>query len=131
MYAENISQNCSVKPTTYAITNGSKIGGLASRVLKMDPVSAAALYLSNAQHVYAPSPWNNYKKGIKNLTQILQNSSVRMQKDDEFNIVSSVGYAYFKMKDYLQAAAWFSRALTVYPGNAFVKDMLIQAQKGN
>jgi tetratricopeptide (TPR) repeat protein len=130
MYAENISQNCSVKPTSYAITNGSKINGLASRVLKMDPASGAALYLSNAQHVYAPSPFNNYKKGIKNLSEILADSSVRMQKDDEFNIISSIGYAYYQIKNYVEAASWFTRALAVYPGNEFVAGMLKKAEEG-
>jgi tetratricopeptide (TPR) repeat protein len=130
MYAENISQNCSVKPTSYAITNGSKISGLASRVLKMDPANGAALYLSNAQHVYAPAPFNNYKKGIKNLSEILADSSVRMQKDDEFNIISSIGYAYYQLKNYGEAAAWFTRALEIYPGNEFVAGMLKKAQSG-
>jgi tetratricopeptide (TPR) repeat protein len=124
MYAENVSQNCAVKPVSYALANGTKIAGFAARVLKADPANGAALHVTYAQDVYAPAPFHNYKRGIKNMTQVLEDKSVRMQKDDEFNVISAIGYAHFQLKNYGEAAVWLSRALAIYPGNQFVGRLL-------
>ncbi|MDR1786313.1 MAG: tetratricopeptide repeat protein [Spirochaetaceae bacterium] len=128
MYAENVSQNCIVKPTSYAIFYGSKISGIARQVIKAAPETGAAYVLLYAQHVYAPPPFHNYKLGIKNFKGLLEDTSVRLQRDDEFNIVSAIGYGYFQLKDYPEAASWFTRALEIYPANEFVLDLLRRAK---
>lgn len=124
MRGENISQNCSVKPVSYALTHGTKVGGLAKKVLKLDENYGAAMYLQSAQNIYAPSPFHNHKKGIKQMQEILNDSSVRLGKDDIFNLTSAIGYGFMQRKEVDSAREWFQKALEVYPGNKYVQSLL-------
>ena len=124
MRGENISQNCSVKPVSYALSHGTKIAGLAKKVLKLDENYGAAMYLQTAQHIYAPSPFHNHKKGIREMQEILEDSSVRLEKDDMFNLISAIGYGYLQREEIDEARAWLLKALDVYPGNKYVQSLL-------
>lgn len=124
MRGENISQNCSVKPVAYALSHGTKVGGLAKKTLKLDKNYGAAMYLQTAQHIYAPSPFHNHKKGIKEMQEILDDPSVRLEKDDIFNLTSAIGYGYMQRKEPDEARKWLQRALEVYPGNKYVQSLL-------
>ena len=124
MRGENISQNCSVKPVSYALSHGTKVGGLAKKVLKLDENYGAALYLQTAQHIYAPSPFHNHKKGIREMQEILGDSSVRLEKDDIFNLSSAIGYGYMQREEKDEARKWLQKALEVYPGNKYVQSLL-------
>lgn len=124
MRGENISQNCSVKPVSYALSHGTKVGGLAKKVLKADKNYGAAMYLQTARYIYAPSPFHNHKKGIKEMQEILNNSSVRLEKDDIFNLTSAIGYGYIQRKQTDEARRWLEKALEVYPGNKYVQSLL-------
>ena len=124
MYGENVSQNCSVKPVSYAITMGTKVGGFASDVLKLDPDNGAALYMKNAQYIYAPSPFHNYGKGIKKMKELFDDPNIDFEKDDLFNVTSAIGYGYMGKKEYDDARGWFNKALEYYPNNAFVNGLL-------
>lgn len=124
MRGENISQNCSVKPVSYALSHGTKIAGLAKKVLKLDEDYGAAMYLQTAQHIYAPSPFHNHKKGIREMQEILEDSSVRLEKDDRFNLISAIGYGYLQREEIDEARTWLLKALEVYPGNKYVQSLL-------
>lgn len=124
MRGENISQNCSVKPVSYALSHGTKIAGLAKKVLKLDEKYGAAMYLQTAQHIYAPSPFHNHKKGIREMQEILEDSSVRLEKDDMFNLISAIGYGYLQQEKINEARTWLLKALEVYPGNKYVQSLL-------
>lgn len=124
MRGENISQNCSVKPVSYALSHGTKVGGLAKKTLKLDKTYGAAMYLQTAQHIYAPSPFHNHKKGIREMQEILEDSSVRLERDDEFNLTSAIGYGYLQRKEPDEARKWLERALEIYPGNKYVQSLL-------
>ena len=124
MRGENISQNCSVKPVSYALSHGTKIAGLAKKVLKLDEKYGAAMYLQTAQHIYAPSPFHNHKKGIREMQEILEDSSVRLEKDDMFNLISAIGYGYLQQEKIDEARTWLLKALDVYPGNKYVQSLL-------
>ena len=124
MRGENISQNCSVKPVSYALSHGTKIAGLAKKVLKLDEKYGAAMYLQTAQHIYAPSPFHNHKKGIREMQEILEDSSVRLEKDDMFNLISAIGYGYLQQEKIDEARTWLLKALEVYPGNKYVQSLL-------
>lgn len=124
MRGENISQNCSVKPVSYALSYGTKVGGLAKKVLKLDENYGAAMYLQTAQYIYAPSPFHNHKKGIKEMQEILNNSAARLEKDDIFNLTSAIGYGYLQREEKAEAKKWFLKALEVYPGNKYVQSLL-------
>ena len=124
MYAENISQNCLLQPMTYVIKYGSKIKGLAKEALQKEPSSGAALFLMNAQLIYAPAPFSNYKKGIKELEKILTLENIWLEKDDLFNIFSTLGLGYLELKDKENALAYFNYALELYPGNIHIRKIV-------
>jgi tetratricopeptide (TPR) repeat protein len=122
MLAENISQACAVKPVSYAMTNGLKVEQYAKNALKLDARNGAAQYMLAARWVYAPPPFNNFRKGIQMMEEILVNGD--LQKDDLFNVYSAIGYAYFQQKKYMEAKPWFLKSLEVYPPNKFARSLL-------
>ncbi|MDR2028727.1 MAG: tetratricopeptide repeat protein [Treponema sp.] len=122
MLAENISQSCAVRPVSYAMANGLKVERYAKNALELEARNAAAQYMLAARWVYAPSPFNNYKKGIQMMGDILNNGD--LQRDDLFNVYSAIGYAYFQQKKHTEARPWFLKSLEVYPTNKHVRDLL-------
>jgi tetratricopeptide (TPR) repeat protein len=122
MLAENISQSCTVRPVSYAMTNGLKVEKYAKNALEIDSRNAAAQYLIAARWVFAPSPFHNYKRGIEMLNAIPNESN--MDKDDIFNVYSSLGYAYLQQKNSLQARTWLLRSVEIYPTNKYVQSLL-------
>jgi len=122
MMAENISQSCTVRPTSYAMTNGLKVEKYSKNALEINKRNAAAQYLIAARWVYAPSPFHNYNRGIQMLTDIQNNSD--MEKDDRFNVYLSLGYVYMQQKNNTQARIWFNRASEVYPTNKYVQSLI-------
>ncbi|MDR2900600.1 MAG: tetratricopeptide repeat protein [Treponema sp.] len=124
MLAENISQNCAVKSTAYAIANGLKVQTYSENALKLNPNNAACQYMVAARWVFAPAPFHNYKRGIQMMEDIINNNNDGMQKDDRFNVHSAIGYAYFQQKKYKEAKPWLEKSLDVYPTNKFVRSML-------
>jgi len=121
MLAENISQSCVVRPASYAIANGLKVEKYAKNALAIDSKNAAAQFLIAARWVYAPSPFNNYNKGIEMLNAIP--NSGNMEKDDMFNVYSSLCYAYIQRKNSAQARQWYSKANEIYPTNKYLKTL--------
>jgi tetratricopeptide (TPR) repeat protein len=124
MLAENISQSCAVKPVSYAMANGLKVERYAKNALELDAFNGAAQYMLAARYVYAPPPFNNFKRGIQMMEDILAQNRGGLQKDDLFNVYSAVGYAYFQQKKYDGANPWLEKALTVFPTNKFAGAML-------
>jgi len=122
MLAENISQSCVVRTTSYAIANGLKVEKYSKNALEIDSRNAAAQFMIAARWVYAPSPFHNHNRGIEMLTAIPNGSN--MEKDDMFNVYSSIGYAYIQKKDNAQARVWLSKALEIYPTNKYVQSLL-------
>jgi tetratricopeptide (TPR) repeat protein len=122
LLAENISQSCAVRTAAYAMANGLKVERYAKNALELDTRNAAAQYLLAARWVYAPSPFNNFRKGIQMMEDILTNGD--LQKDDIFNVYSSIGYAYTQQKKYTEAKPWFLKSLEVYPTNKYVRTLL-------
>ncbi len=124
IYAENISANCAVKPVSYVLTWGVKVSPLAKKIIGYDSKNGAAYYMLNAQDVYAPAPFNNHKRGIKKMSELLNNPDVTLEKDDEFNVISSIGYAYMQMKKYPEAIKYLEDSLKIYPGNQYVQSLI-------
>jgi tetratricopeptide (TPR) repeat protein len=121
MLAENISQSCVVRPASYAIANGLKVEKYAKNALAIDSKNAAAQFLIAARWVYAPAPFHNYNKGIEMLNAIPNTGS--MEKDDMFNVYSSLCYAYIQKKNSAQARQWYSKANEIYPTNKYLKTL--------
>lgn len=124
MYAENVSQNCLLQPMSYVLKNGPKVKGWAKKVLQNEPKSGAAMFLMNAQLIYAPAPFSNYKKGIKELEKIFEQENIWLEKDDLFNILSAIGLGYLELNNKTQALTCFNYALEIYPGNINIRKII-------
>ncbi|MDR2941170.1 MAG: tetratricopeptide repeat protein [Treponema sp.] len=122
MLAENISQSCAVRPTSYAMANGLNVEKYSKNALEIDKKNAAARIMLAARWVYAPWPLYDYKKGIEMMTVIPQECNY--DKDDLFNVYLAIGYAYFQQKNYSQAKPWLLKCLEVYPSNKYAKTLL-------
>jgi tetratricopeptide (TPR) repeat protein len=124
MLAENISQLCVVRTAIWTMANGLDVEKYAKEALKLDPRNAAAQHMIAARYVYAPAPFHDYNRGITMMMSI-ENNAI-LQKDDRFNVYSAIGYAYIQQKKYQEARPWLEKALTVYPSNKFVRELLEQ-----
>jgi len=122
MLAENISQSCAVKSASYAMANGLNVEKYSKNALAIDKRNAAARIMIAARWVYAPSPFNNYNKGIEMMTVIPQECD--SDKDDLFNIYIAIAYAYIQQKKYSQAKPWLLKCLEVYPSNKYAQSLL-------
>ncbi|MDR1836684.1 MAG: hypothetical protein LBQ89_03395 [Treponema sp.] len=122
MRAENLSQSCVVRSVSFVMANGLNVEKWAKNALAIDSRNAAAQFLIAARWVYAPAPFNNYRRGIDMLNAIQYEG--RMEKDDMFNVYSSIGYTYMKQRNNVQARVWFLRSLEIYPTNKYVQSLL-------
>jgi tetratricopeptide (TPR) repeat protein len=124
MLSENTSQNCAVRSWTYAMSNGLNVEKFAKNALALEKRNATAQYIIAARYVYAPSPFHNYKKGIQMMEAIISEGD--MEKDDQFNVYSAIGYVYVQQKKYADARPWLLKALEVYPSNKHAAGLLAQ-----
>jgi len=122
MLAENISQSCAVRSTSYAMSNGLNVEKYSKNALEIDKKNAAARIMLAARWVYAPWPFYDYKKGIEMMSVIPQECN--SDKDDLFNVYIAIGYAYVQQKNYSGAKPWLLKCLEVYPTNKYVKTLL-------
>jgi tetratricopeptide (TPR) repeat protein len=122
MLAENLSQNCAARSTSYAISNGLNVEKYSRNALTFDPRNAAAKVILAARWVYAPAPLHNYRRGLSILNDIIEENN--MQKDDRFNVYTGIGYTYIQQRNNAQARIWLSRSLEIYPTNKFVQSLL-------
>jgi tetratricopeptide (TPR) repeat protein len=125
MRAENLSQSCAVRSTGFAMANGLNVEKFAKNALARNPRNAAAQYMIAARWVFAPSPFNNYRKGIEMMNAILTEADP--EKDDLFNVYSAVGYAYVQQKKYAEARPWLLKSLEIYPTNKYAQSLLDQS----
>jgi tetratricopeptide (TPR) repeat protein len=122
MRSENLSQNCAIRSWAYAMSNGLDVEKFAKNALALNKRNAAAQHLIAARWVYAPSPFHNHKKGIQMMEAIITEGD--MEKDDQFNVYSSIAYAYIQQKKYADARPWLLKALEIYPTNKYAAELL-------
>jgi len=122
LMAENLSQSCVVRSTSFAIANGLNVEKYAKNALGYNSRNAAAQHIIAARWVYAPSPLHNYRRGIEMMEAILKNGD--MEKDDRFNVYVAIAYAYVQQRKTAEAGPWIERALEIYPTNKFAKELL-------
>ena len=120
--SENLSQTCSLRSWAYAMANGLDVEKYARKALEFNKAYAAAYYLCAARWVYAPKPFDDVPKGIEMMHQILKDT--KPDKDDLFNVYSSIGYGHMLRKNNDEARTWFLKSLEVYPTNKYVTDLL-------
>lgn len=124
VYADAISQNCSIKPKTYAMTQGAKIKTLAKKALELDPSYGAAKYLENSQNIFPPAPFNDLKEGMKNLDILLDTNQFRMDEYDVYSALSARAYGYLQQGKKEDALYWYQKALELYPDNVAVLEII-------
>jgi len=122
MLAENLSQACIVRPTSFAIANGLNVEKYSKNALAINSRNAAASIMIASRWVYAPSPFHNYRRGIEMMTAVL--NSCDLEKDDWFNTYVAIGYAYVKLRNNEQARPWLLRALEIYPTNKYARTLI-------
>jgi tetratricopeptide (TPR) repeat protein len=127
LLAENISQSCAVRPASFAMANGLKVERFAKNALELNPRNTASHIMIASRWVYAPAPFNNYRKGIQMMEDIAARYDQDLHRDDRFNVYSAVGYAYVQQKKYAQARPWLQKSLEVYPTNKFVRGLLAKS----
>lgn len=124
VYADSVSQNCSIRSKVYAMAQGPKIKSMAKKALEIDPAYGAAKYLENSQNIFPPEPFNNLEEGMRNLDLLLDTGRFRMDKSDRYSALSARAYGYLQkgMKD--EARHWYNKALELYPDNVAVLEIL-------
>jgi tetratricopeptide (TPR) repeat protein len=122
--AECISQNCIVKNTAYAISQGPKIKTLSQKIINTDPNYGAAVYINNSQNIFTPAPFCNYKEGLECLNELITNEKYRMDKVDYYYAYSAIAYVYIQEKDLEKARYYLDKALELYPENQYLLNLL-------
>ncbi|MDR2313235.1 MAG: hypothetical protein LBE02_01720 [Spirochaetaceae bacterium] len=123
MRSNNLSQLCMLKSKAWAIAHGLDVGKFAENALKINPRDAAARHITASRWIYAPPPFNDIKKGVAMMKEILS-GNYTLQRDDLFNVYTALAYGYIQEKNSAEARIWIARALSVYPTNKFVKEEL-------
>ena len=63
------------------------------------------------------------------MSSLLDNPNVVLDKDDKFNVLSSIGYANMQLKKYSEAIKWLEDSLKIYPGNKYVQSLIEECKK--
>ncbi len=129
IYTNAIAQNCTVKSFWYMMSQGIRVNGLAKDVLKYNPRCASAMYLRDAQNIYAPAPFYNYKEGIKCMKAILADTNAEFEPFDLFDVNISLAYALINSKQKADAAPYLEAAEKIYPYNKTLKELKEQMNK--
>ena len=119
IYAEALSQNCTVQSSSYMVSNGTKVPNFAKKALALDPKCAGASYSLACYSIYAPAPFCNLKKGLKILDETINTS--KLDTDDLFNYYSTYAYVALKQKNTSLADEWLAKAAEIYPNNKNLK----------
>lgn len=123
IYVNAIGQNCQVKPLPWLMKNGIDVNPLAKKIIKLNPKNARALFLRDSQDVYAPSPFNNFKKGAENMKILLADKSLQMIPQDLFDILCAESYALINLDKKNEARSYLEQARLLFPENINLKKL--------
>ncbi len=124
VYADSVSQNCSIRSKVYAMAQGPKIKSMAKKALELDPAYGAAKYLENSQNIFTPEPFCDIDEGMRNLDLLLDTDQFRMDKSDRYSALSARAYGYLQRGMREEALYWYGKALELYPNNVAVLEIL-------
>ena len=127
VYAEALSQNCTVQSSAYMVSNGTKVPNFAKKALALDPKCGGASYSMACYSIYAPAPFCNLKKGLKILDSTINTSN--LDSDDLFNYYSTYAYVAIKQKDLKKADEYCAKAAEIYPNNKDLKMLMAHQTK--
>ena len=124
IYTNAIAQNCTVKSFFYMMAQGIRVNGLVKDVLKYDPTCASAMYLRDAQTIYAPSPFYDYKDGVKCMKAIIADPNANFEPFDLFDVNISLAYALINLNQKQEAAPYLAEAAKIYPANKTLQELM-------
>ena len=118
LLAQIIMQNAAVKGFTYQLANVPGVPRLIREALALDKDCVQALYMHNFFNCTVPVPYGEgYLKGAEAMTELVE-SERTMTKNQRYNMLAIIGYAYNKKNHRDLAVQFYERALEIYPTNA-------------
>lgn len=124
IYAMGISSNCTVKNSSYVINNGLKVGSFSKKALQLDAQNATACYYQNAQDLFAPPFFANYKRGYNKMLSFYNNENLRKEKFDTYYFITAIAFSFYKTNNKENALIWYKKSLEIYPKNSFALKMI-------
>ena len=128
-YADDARDEIENAETFYVMAQGIRVNGLAKDVLKHNPKCASAMYLRDAQNIYAPAPFYDYKEGIKCMKAILDDPNAEFEPFDLFDVNISLAYALINTKQRAEAAPYLAEAAKIYPDNKTLHELMEEMAK--
>ncbi len=123
IYINAIGQNCQVKPFTYLTAHGVEVGPTAKKIIKLNPKNGRAVFLRDSQDVYAPAPFNNYKRGADNMKKILADNTLNMPPQVLFDVLCAETFALIKLDKKNEARSYLEQARLLFPNNKSLKKL--------
>ncbi|MGL4986427.1 MAG: hypothetical protein ACRC5H_04720 [Treponemataceae bacterium] len=117
IYAQNITQNMRTKSLNYIITNGPKIEKMVKKALELSPSDVLPQYLTITRYVFAPSAFNNPKKGLELIQSVLANENMVLSEAMKFNMYEAGAKANLLLKNNTEAERYLALAKTIFPKN--------------
>lgn len=128
LYAETIGQMVLLKNIGFALSYGPKSRVYIAKALRADPNNSKTRILEAGEKIYSPPLFGgNPEKGIQMMMSIYD--TLDIDREDEFNLISGIGYGYAAMERWEEAHLWFTKANEIYPGNVFAKGMSMLMQE--
>jgi len=115
----NIAFLCEAKPS-YGIKNFGKIEKNAQKALELDPQNVAAKCVIAIQHITAPWPFTDVKKGAAMLDEITRSNYLTLDKENLFNLYLVLEMVCIKQKKNQEAQIWHDKATELYSTNNFI-----------
>ncbi len=128
-----LSELCLLKDMAFLVVNGPKIGQYAKRALVLEPGYPAAVIAIAASKAYPPAIFGgNPKEALAEMEALSANGAglangTGLAKDELFDLRMCAGTACEKLGRKAEAAAWFRKALELYPGNTYAREQLKKA----
>ena len=121
---DGIALNCNLKPFSYMLAHGLDVKKYAEEVLELSPKCGPAVFLAGAQLVYAPAPFNNYKKGAAYMISALNDPKMQLSKTDIFDFSCAAATCLLNSKHPEDALPYLEKAASIFPDNAMLKGLL-------
>ena len=121
---DGIALNCNLKPFSYMLAHGLDVKKYAEEVLELSPKCGPAVFLAGAQLVYAPAPFNNYKKGAVYMISTLNDPKMQLSRTDIFDFSCAAATCLLNSKHPKDALPYLEKAAAIFPDNAMLKGLL-------
>jgi tetratricopeptide (TPR) repeat protein len=107
----------------YKMSTGRKIMDLATKAIQLDPRNVKAHLTLAISYMFAPPiAGGGLHRSLETLHKLESFSGVERQ--DRFSINAWLGMAYSKKGEEKKAIKYFRNALSIYPGNSWMKNTI-------